>query len=103
MCVNYAVQADAARALCAEIVTAGGRAIAAAADVADAEAVQAMVSRTQAELGPVTILVNNAGIAWQGTLDTHGGRWRMDYIGTASQARRNSGPKSIDDMRGSRE
>ena len=71
VCVNYAVQADAARALCADIVAAGGRAIAVAADVADAEAVQAMVSRTQAELGPVTILVNNAGIAWQGTLDTY--------------------------------
>jgi len=24
----------------------------------------------EAELGPVTILVNNAGVAWQGTLDT---------------------------------
>ena len=71
VCVNYAVHADAARALCADIAAAGGRAIAVAADVADAEAVQAMVSRTQAELGPVTILVNNAGIAWQGTLDTY--------------------------------
>src|SRR5262249_42951112 len=26
---------------------------------------------TEAELGPVTILVNNAGVAWQGTLDTY--------------------------------
>jgi 3-oxoacyl-[acyl-carrier protein] reductase len=71
VCVNYAGQADAAGALCADTVAAGGRAIAVAADLADAEAVQAMVSRTQAELGPVTILVNNAGIAWQGTLDTY--------------------------------
>jgi 3-oxoacyl-[acyl-carrier protein] reductase len=30
-----------------------------------------MVARTEAELGPVTILVNNAGVAWQGTLDTY--------------------------------
>ena len=39
--------------------------------MAEATAVDAMISRTEAELGPVTILVNNAGIAWQGTLDTY--------------------------------
>jgi 3-oxoacyl-[acyl-carrier protein] reductase len=71
VCVNYAVHADAAEALVAEIATAGERAIAVAADVADAAAVEAMVARTEAELGPVTILVNNAGVAWQGTLDTY--------------------------------
>src|SRR4029450_5307205 len=71
VCVNYAVQSDAAEALVAEISTAGGRAIAVAADVADSAAVEAMVARTEAELGPVTILVNNAGVSWQGTLDTH--------------------------------
>jgi NAD(P)-dependent dehydrogenase (short-subunit alcohol dehydrogenase family) len=69
--VNYAVQSDAAEALVAEISTAGGRAIAVAADVADSAAVEAMVARTEAELGPVTILVNNAGVSWQGTLDTY--------------------------------
>jgi 3-oxoacyl-[acyl-carrier protein] reductase len=67
VCVNYAVQSDAAEALVAEISTAGGRAIAVAADVADSAAVEAMVARTEAELGPVTILVNNAGVSWQGT------------------------------------
>jgi NADP-dependent 3-hydroxy acid dehydrogenase YdfG len=71
VCVNYAVHADAAEALIAEIAAAGGRAIAVAADVAEAAAVEAMVARTEAELGPVTILVNNAGVAWQGTLDTY--------------------------------
>jgi hypothetical protein len=30
-----------------------------------------MVDRTETELGPVTILVSNAGVAWQGTLDTY--------------------------------
>ena len=49
----------------------GGRAISVMADVADASAVEAMVARTERELGPVTILVNNAGVAWQGTLDTY--------------------------------
>src|SRR5919197_1192932 len=71
VCVNYAVHADAAEAVVAEITTAGGRAIAAAADVADSAAVEAMVGRTEAELGQVTILVNNAGVSWQGTLDTY--------------------------------
>src|SRR5260370_24430050 len=71
VCVNHAVHADAAEALVAEIATSGRRAIAVAADVADSAAVEAMVARTEAELGPVTILVNNAGVAWQGTLDTY--------------------------------
>ena len=71
VCVNYAVHADAAEAVVAEIATAGGRAIAIAADVADSAAVEAMVAHTEAELGPVTILVNNAGVSWQGTLDTY--------------------------------
>jgi NAD(P)-dependent dehydrogenase (short-subunit alcohol dehydrogenase family) len=53
--VNYAVHAGAAQALVAEILTAGGRAIAVAADVADSAAVEAMVARTEAELGPVPI------------------------------------------------
>jgi len=71
VCVNYAADADAAAAVVAEIAAAGGRAIAVAADVADEAAVEAMVARTEAKLGPVTILVNNAGVAWQGTLDTY--------------------------------
>jgi len=71
VCVNYAARADAAESLVAEITAAGGRAIAVAADVADAAAVAAMVARTESKLGPVTILVNNAGMAWQGTLDTY--------------------------------
>jgi 3-oxoacyl-[acyl-carrier protein] reductase len=71
VCVNYTVHADAAEAVVAEIAIPGGRAIAVAADVADSAAVETMVARTEAELGSVTILVNNAGVAWQGTLDTY--------------------------------
>ncbi len=71
VCINYAARADAADALVAEIIAAGGRALAIKADVGDAAAVDAMVARAQAELGPVTILVNNAGVSWQGTLDTY--------------------------------
>ncbi len=71
VCVNYAAQADAAETLVAEIVAAGGRAIAVQASVTDAVAVEGMVARAESELGPVTILVNNAGVSWQGTLDTY--------------------------------
>jgi NAD(P)-dependent dehydrogenase (short-subunit alcohol dehydrogenase family) len=80
VCVNYAAHSDAAEAVVAEIESAGGRGIAVKADVADPAAVAAMAARTQAELGPITILVNNAGTSWQGTLDTydpeHFGRMR---------------------------
>ena len=71
VCVNYVAHADAAETLVAEVAAAGGRAIAVAADVGDAAPVEAMIARAEAELGPVTILVNNAGVAWQGTLDTY--------------------------------
>src|SRR5690349_3054127 len=71
VCVNYAAEADAAEALVAGIAKSGGRAIAVKADVTATAAVQAMVTQTESELGPVTILVNNAGISWQGTLDTY--------------------------------
>jgi NAD(P)-dependent dehydrogenase (short-subunit alcohol dehydrogenase family) len=68
--INYATGAAAAEALAGEIRAAGGRAIAHAADVADATAVDAMATRTEAELGPISILVNNAGIAWAATLES---------------------------------
>jgi NAD(P)-dependent dehydrogenase (short-subunit alcohol dehydrogenase family) len=54
VCVNYPAHADAAEAL-----------------VAEPAAVEAMIARAEAELGPVSILVNNAGVSWQGTLDTY--------------------------------
>ncbi len=41
---------------------AGGRAIAVTADVADEQAAAAAVEQTNNELGPVTVLINNAGI-----------------------------------------
>ena len=66
VCVNYAAHGDAADGLAGEIVAGGGRAISARADVAEPAAVEAMVVRTEKELGPVTILVNNAGVSWRG-------------------------------------
>ena len=71
VCVNYAVHADAAKGLAEEINAGGGRAISVEADVADSSAVMAMVGRTEREFGPVTILVNNAGLSWRSTLDNY--------------------------------
>src|SRR5262245_39517185 len=70
VCVNYAGRADAAEAVAGEIRAAGGRAIAIAADVADAAAVAALIGRAEAELGPATILVNNAGISLPMSFDS---------------------------------
>lgn len=50
-----------AEAVAEEIREAGGRAIAIQADVADFEATKRMVGRVEEELGPIGILVNNAG------------------------------------------
>lgn len=69
VCVNYAARAKEAEAVAAAITAAGGRAIAVQADVADAAAVGRLVERTAAELGAVTILVNNAGVAVPTTTD----------------------------------
>lgn len=71
VCVNYVTRADAAESLVADITANGGRAIAVAADVSDDAAVEGMVDRVSAEFGPVTILVNNAGIGHKGTLDNY--------------------------------
>ena len=54
--------ATAAEAVVAEIVAAGGEAMANAASVTDAAAVQAMVDEVMAKWGRVDILVNNAGV-----------------------------------------
>jgi 3-oxoacyl-[acyl-carrier protein] reductase len=53
---------DDARATVEAVEAAGGQAIAVGADVGDAGQVQAAVDRIAAELGPPTVLVNNAGV-----------------------------------------
>lgn len=61
--VNYRARAQEANSLVESLRNAGGRAIAVAADVSQAEAVARMAERVKSELGAIDILVNNAGIA----------------------------------------
>ncbi len=69
VCVNYHASRDAADALVADVAAAGGHAVAVQADVAEEDDVARMFDAAQSELGPVTGLVNNAGILeTQGTL-----------------------------------
>jgi NAD(P)-dependent dehydrogenase (short-subunit alcohol dehydrogenase family) len=60
--VNYASQAAAADEVVRAITAEGGRAIAVQGDVGDEAQVLAMFSQVDAELGPLTGLVNNAGV-----------------------------------------
>jgi 3-oxoacyl-[acyl-carrier protein] reductase len=73
-----------------EIVAAGGKAIAIPCDVANFEAVQAMIDRAVKELGRLDFVINNAGITrdglllrmkredWDSVLDTNlGGAWNV--------------------------
>jgi 3-oxoacyl-[acyl-carrier protein] reductase len=61
--VNYRERAGDAEAVVAKIKGIGGRAIAVAADVSQAAAVTAMVDHIGSALGPIDILINNAGMA----------------------------------------
>ena len=60
--VNYSGNATAAEALVRKIEAAGGRAIGAQANVADAAAVAGMFGAAEAAFGGVDILINTAGI-----------------------------------------
>ena len=65
VCINYLNSEDAARQAAEALRAGGSDAVAIRADVADGAAVAEMVRRTEKELGPVTLLVNNAGVAGQ--------------------------------------
>lgn len=65
VCVNYLERRDKAEELVELLREDGCEAIAVQADVAERAAVNAMVKKTEETFGPVTLLVNNAGVAGQ--------------------------------------
>ena len=78
--VNYHVRRDCAESIVAEIVAAGGRAMAVQADVAERAAVEDMVHRVEDAFGPVSLLVSNAGVAGQAQFQDVGEEmWRRYF------------------------
>lgn len=69
--VNYFSREAEAQSLVDEIRAAGGRAIAVQGDVGEPAHIEPMVERATGELGPISILVNNAGILFRATLDEY--------------------------------
>jgi 3-oxoacyl-[acyl-carrier protein] reductase len=81
--VNYRSDAESADALASEISAGDGQALALPADLGDPDQVEALFERAEGELGPVLVLVNNAGVradglapqldaeAWDTVLDTN--------------------------------
>jgi 3-oxoacyl-[acyl-carrier protein] reductase len=81
--VNYRQDADGAHAVVAAIEDAGGRALALQGDVSEPSTADDLFARLEEELGPVLVLVNNAGVRadalsptledddWQRVLDTN--------------------------------
>lgn len=65
VCVNYIERRDKAEELVKKLEAEGREAMCFQADVADSGAVNEMVKAVEERFGPVTLLVNNAGIAKQ--------------------------------------
>lgn len=73
VCINYLNRAERAQAVADEIRAGGGRAVLVQGDTSDEAAVTAMFETIDRELGPVTSLVNNAGITGKaGRLESYG-------------------------------
>ncbi|HEX2465239.1 MAG TPA: SDR family NAD(P)-dependent oxidoreductase [Thermoanaerobaculia bacterium] len=66
--VNYHSRPDAAGEVVSAIDSGGGRALAVEGDVADRAAVVHLVDRVARDLGPIDVLINNAGLLFSGSL-----------------------------------
>lgn len=91
--VNYASDADAAKETLAQIESAGGDGIVVQADVSDSGQVEGLFKEVEEGLGPVTVLVNNAGVRRDGlALSMSDEAWndviRTNLFGTFACSRR---------------
>ncbi len=66
VCINYLQHRDCAEALAQQLTQEGCRVMVCQADVRSREQVEAMVRAVEQQFGPVSLLVNNAGISRQG-------------------------------------
>lgn len=90
--VNFRQGRADADAVVRQISASGGKAVAVCADVADSEAAATLVARVEELLGPVSIVVNNAGITRDRLLvqmseDDWAATWRTDLAGPRTIAR----------------
>jgi NAD(P)-dependent dehydrogenase (short-subunit alcohol dehydrogenase family) len=67
--VNYLSRVEEADALVEEIRAGGGRAFAIGADVGDVASIEPMFAAVESQLGPVSVLVNNAGTVYRAMLE----------------------------------
>ncbi|MDB5447514.1 MAG: short-chain dehydrogenase [Phenylobacterium sp.] len=90
-------RADKVEALAGEIAGEGGKALALKLDVADADAIGPALDEVEAKLGPLSIMINNAGVSGEGLgLDISVEDWdntfavnvRGVFIGAREAARR---------------
>ena len=80
VCINYIERRDCAEDLAARLTAEGCRVMVRQADVADKAAVDAMVRDIETTFGPVSLLVNNAGITSQCLFqDVTSEMWRRHF------------------------
>jgi 3-oxoacyl-[acyl-carrier protein] reductase len=68
--VNYAGSKAAAEKLVSDIKSAGGKAVALQADLSNPDSIGPFVEKVARELGPIDVLVNNAGVYEFGPIET---------------------------------
>lgn len=90
--INYRSSTEEAKSIVRLIEGAGGRAIAFQADLADAGAANGLVARVEQALGPLHVLVNNAGITRDRLLiqmspEDWDATWCTDLAGTRALSR----------------
>ena len=80
VCINYIQRRDCAEELAAQLTAEGCRVMTCQADVADRQAVTAIVRAVEENFGPVSLLVSNAGISGQGLFqDTSDEMWHRYF------------------------
>ena len=84
VCINYRLREDCARSLLEQLTAEGCRAMMVQADVSQQDQVTAMVRQVKETFGPVSLLVNNAGVAGQALLLRQCGRRVPHHPGGAA-------------------